>query len=104
MRVPLYDDLLLGPSAVDAINAITAAREVTSNLRMGRRVMISCESGYDRSAWIAAMVMINLEKAARDATDVILKIGRYAAPRLSRTAGWWRRYTRTACGYRNARR
>lgn len=55
IRVPLEDDK---PTASEVALALRAANAVNKLRRSGKRVLVTCAQGVNRSSWVAAMAMI----------------------------------------------
>ncbi len=54
-RMPLLDDV---PSRDDIHAAVVGARQVATELQRGGTVLVTCQVGRNRSAWVAAMAML----------------------------------------------
>jgi protein-tyrosine phosphatase len=71
-----FDDTLF-PSDDDVTMAMRSAHTVLKHLQAGRRVLVTCWAGQNRSAFVAAMAM---KRKWRAPTEVVVKQIRDARP------------------------
>jgi len=79
LRCPLDDHR---PSTAESKQAWKCAEEVVRLRRHGQKVLVACAMGVNRSAWIAAMVLMQEGMPARQA---IQQIRRRRHPRINLT-------------------
>jgi protein-tyrosine phosphatase len=70
LRCPLDDH---EPSRAEAKQAWRCAEEVVRLRQRGQKVLVACAMGVNRSAWIAAMVLMQEGMTAREAIRQIRK-------------------------------
>jgi hypothetical protein len=68
-HVPLVDDG--PPEPQDRTRAAMAAELVTKHLDAGRKVLVSCYAGLNRSGWVVALVLKNKGLTGKDAVKLI---------------------------------
>jgi protein-tyrosine phosphatase len=71
IHVPLDDMDGKPPTPHETVTAIEAGRAVASWLRKGKRVLVTCRQGRNRSGWVAGIALITLGVPAREAIRAI---------------------------------
>ena len=66
-----FDDSGHGPTPAEVQIAWRAARRVVRRLRTGKRVLVTCAMGWNRSGLVVGFVLITLGLAPAQAIDVI---------------------------------
>jgi hypothetical protein len=66
IAVPLDDSR---PNAFDIVDAHRAAAVVAARLRAGKRVLVTCFMGRNRSGWISGLALVNLGLSPRSAIE-----------------------------------
>lgn len=67
LHVPLDDDFEEPVSAIDRARIQSAARSVANHVRAGRRVLVTCHHGRNRSGVIAGLALVELGVPGREA-------------------------------------
>jgi dual specificity protein phosphatase-like protein len=76
-HVPLVDDG--PPEPDDRSRATTAADLVLGHMNAGRKVLVSCYAGQNRSAWVVALVLKKKGYTGKEAVKLIRERRGYSA-------------------------
>jgi protein-tyrosine phosphatase len=71
IRAPFNDDTEYGPTPREINIALTAARRVQTLRQSGKRVLVTCAQGINRSSFVAALAMMMDGNSATIVIDTI---------------------------------